>query len=308
MQTQPLVTVAIPVYNGSNYLRNGLDSILSQTYDNLEVIIVDNASTDNTEAISREYVAADSRVQYYRNEQNIGSISNFNRGVTLANGKYFRWAAHDDLCSEDSIEKCVAALEADPQIVLAYPEDRFIDEHGDFVDMESVQKLNATQASPSARFHHYITIDWLQRWNTRQVHPVFGLFRTDVLKRTPLFGRFMGTDRALIGEMTLYGKVVEVPGTYFMRRMHATMSERAYRSDYELSLSMTPERRGQLFLPRVLMLRGLWDVVNRVPLSTAERGKCYLELVRWFAQYGGIRMVKDTIEAVRYLREHRQTS
>jgi glycosyltransferase involved in cell wall biosynthesis len=295
----PLVSIGMPIYNGSNYLREGLTAILSQTYTNLEIVISDNASTDETEEICREFAAHDSRVSYYRNEQNIGSHKNFKLVCEMTNGKYFRWAAHDDLCSINSIEQCVAVMEQNPHIMLAYPEDLHIDDQSKPLPMESVIKIQAVQDTPSQRFHHYIDVDWLQPWTTRIVNPLFGLMRNDVLKRTPIHDNFMGSDRVLIGELALYGQVVEVPGTLFQRRIHANMSEKAYKNDRELSIAMMPTRQRQVFLPRNLMLKGLMRAVSRVPMSDHERKNCYGELARWFTQYGAARMVKDVFDLAR---------
>src|SRR6185436_17133561 len=93
----PLLSIGLPVYNGQKFITNAVDAILAQTFADLELIICDNCSTDQTEAICRAYAAHDSRVHYYRNEQNIGATNNFNRTFSLATGKYFKWATHDDI-------------------------------------------------------------------------------------------------------------------------------------------------------------------------------------------------------------------
>src|ERR1035438_9843576 len=93
----PRVSIGLPVYNGENYLDPALNSILRQDYSDLELIISDNASTDATGNICREYAAKDPRIRYYRNETNIGASANFNCLVKLARGEYFKWAAHDDV-------------------------------------------------------------------------------------------------------------------------------------------------------------------------------------------------------------------
>jgi glycosyltransferase involved in cell wall biosynthesis len=89
----PRVSIGLPVFNGEKYLAEALDSILSQTYRDFKLIISDNASTDRTEQICREYAAKDRRIRYYRNEKNIGAPKNFNRVFELSSGKYFRWDA-----------------------------------------------------------------------------------------------------------------------------------------------------------------------------------------------------------------------
>ncbi|MEM7757352.1 MAG: glycosyltransferase family 2 protein [Cyanobacteria bacterium P01_A01_bin.40] len=78
-QNNPLISIGMPVYNGANFIREAFDSILSQTYENFELIISDNASTDETEKICREYMSQDSRFRYYRSQQNLGAAWNFNR-------------------------------------------------------------------------------------------------------------------------------------------------------------------------------------------------------------------------------------
>src|SRR5687767_8665908 len=122
MSQTPTVSIAIPVYNGENYLRLSIESILAQDYSDFELIITDNASTDGTEAICRDYANRDPRVRYARNERNIGASGNYNKGFELARGKYFRWQAHDDECHRSMTRKCVDFLEsASPEVTMVYP-------------------------------------------------------------------------------------------------------------------------------------------------------------------------------------------
>ena len=98
------VTIGIPVYNGEDFLEKAVDSLLSQTYEDFELIISDNASTDRTEEICRRYAAQDPRVKYVRNTENLGAAKNYNQLVDMAKGEYFKWAAHDDICLPIIIE------------------------------------------------------------------------------------------------------------------------------------------------------------------------------------------------------------
>ena len=92
----PRVSIGLPVYNGERFLPQALDSILAQTFEDFELIISDNASTDTTEEICRTYATQDQRIHYHRHEQNRGAAWNFNYIVPLARGEYFKWAADDD--------------------------------------------------------------------------------------------------------------------------------------------------------------------------------------------------------------------
>ena len=92
----PQVSIGMPVYNGEQFIREALDSLLAQTFTDFELIISDNASTDGTEAICREYATRDARIRYVRWAENRGGIANFMHVLDKAVGEYFMWAAHDD--------------------------------------------------------------------------------------------------------------------------------------------------------------------------------------------------------------------
>src|SRR5262245_165844 len=91
------LSVGVPVYNGEAFLRQTLESILSQSFGDFEMIVSDNASTDDTEAIAREFAARDARVRYHRNRTNLGLAKNYNLLFSLASGEYFKWASADDV-------------------------------------------------------------------------------------------------------------------------------------------------------------------------------------------------------------------
>jgi glycosyltransferase involved in cell wall biosynthesis len=101
---KPQVSIGMPVYNGAKFIREALDSLLAQTFTDFELIISDNASTDGTEAICREYAAKDVRVRYVRQAQNRGAIANFQYVLDEAVGGYFMWAAADDVWGLSWIE------------------------------------------------------------------------------------------------------------------------------------------------------------------------------------------------------------
>lgn len=104
-----LVSIIIPVYNGENHIRGAIESCLSQTYSNIEIIIINDNSKDNTEKIILEY--KDERIRYIKNEINQGAAGNWNRGLDFAIGKYVKILCHDDILEKDCIEKQVAILD-----------------------------------------------------------------------------------------------------------------------------------------------------------------------------------------------------
>jgi glycosyltransferase involved in cell wall biosynthesis len=102
----PLVSIIIPVYNGSNYLREAIDSALAQTYKNIEILVVNDGSTDGTEEIAKSY---GSKIRYFSKE-NGGTSTALNLGIKQMYGEYFSWLSHDDLYYPHKIERSVEEL------------------------------------------------------------------------------------------------------------------------------------------------------------------------------------------------------
>ena len=111
------ISIGFPVYNGELFLKKALDSLLNQTYSNFELIISDNNSTDSTQRICQEYAKNDKRIQYIRQEKNIGASSNFYFVLTKAKRKYFMWAAVDDHWDTNFIQKNLAVLQCNSNVV-----------------------------------------------------------------------------------------------------------------------------------------------------------------------------------------------
>jgi glycosyltransferase involved in cell wall biosynthesis len=104
--------------------------MLGQSYEDFELIISDNASTDRTGSICLDYAARDSRIRYFRNETKTWPERNFNRTLQLARASLFRWTAHDDVVAPDYLEACVGLLQATPDAVLCQSHVKVIDPDG----------------------------------------------------------------------------------------------------------------------------------------------------------------------------------
>ena len=114
----PRVSVGLPVYNGADHVAEAIDSVLAQTYRDLELVICDNASSDRTEEICRRLAHRDPRVRFYRNDENLGATGNFRRTFELARGEFFNWLSHDDLLAPKYVEQCIGVLEHSPESVV----------------------------------------------------------------------------------------------------------------------------------------------------------------------------------------------
>lgn len=212
----PRVTIALPVYNGERFLRAAVEALLAQTYQDFELIIGDNASTDGTEAIGRSFAAIDSRVRYVRHPRNLGLYGNWNALAALARGELFRWAACDDLSAPESVRLCVEALDRNPAAVMAYPKTMLIDDAGNFVENYE-DRMNLTFERARDRFI------WVME-HLALCNSVFGVIRTSVLRRLPPLGSYRSSDVHFLAELALHGQFVEVQERLFQRRFHEEAS------------------------------------------------------------------------------------
>jgi len=133
----PKVSIGMPVYNGEPYIREALDSLLAQTFTDFELVISDNASTDGTEAICREYAANDARVRYVRQSVNRGGAANFQFVLNEGVGKYFMWAATDDWWSPNWVKVLAESLDKDPFASFAMGVPVFVDEKNEKITLDS---------------------------------------------------------------------------------------------------------------------------------------------------------------------------
>lgn len=124
----PLVTILMPVYNGERFLREAIDSLLSQTYRNIEILIINDGSTDQSGEIIRSY--QDKRIRYVVNERNSGLIFTLNRGLELATGEYLARMDSDDVCAIERIGKQASYLEQHPDIAIVATTIEMMDEAG----------------------------------------------------------------------------------------------------------------------------------------------------------------------------------
>lgn len=125
---QPLVSVCIPAYNNEAFIVETMESVLRQTYENIELIVVDDRSADNTLEMVRS--VADPRVRVYCNEKNLGMSGNWNRCLSLCRGEYIKLLCADDLLHETLIEREVAIMEQYPQALLVQTDTCFVDNDG----------------------------------------------------------------------------------------------------------------------------------------------------------------------------------
>jgi len=216
MPSSPLLTVGMPVYNADRFLAKSLDSILRQSFTDFELLISDNASTDRTEEICREYTSRDKRIRYFRNEKNMGAGWNFRRVYSEATGKYYKQAAHDDFLEPTFLEECITALEADPNLVLAHARTKVVSQKGELVEYYS-SPLRFDSPDPLIRWHDLLL-------NDHMCFQIFGVFRMNALRQCPPQGSYVNSDGVLLAQMGFLGCFWESDRFLFISTRHENQS------------------------------------------------------------------------------------
>ena len=271
------VSIGMPVYNGQHLIRDAIDSILAQTYQEFELIISDNASDDGTGAICEEYAARDERIRYVRQPRNLGASANFNKTFELASGTYFKWAAHDDTLEPTYLEQCVAMLEQHPEAVLCHSLVKIVDQHGEFLETYDHAAFGADKDPASVRF--------AARLRPVECAEIFAVIRADALGRTVLIDHHLGGDRTLLVELALMGRFLQVPEFLFRNREHPHRFKRQHRYPSSELAWFTPDKaRGSAFaswrmLRTWVLYRKSLKAVRRHVDTGPERLRCYGHLL-----------------------------
>jgi len=289
--SQPRVSIGVPVYNGAALMPAALDSLLGQTYRDFELVISDNASTDETEQVCRAYAARDSRIRYHRQQENIGAIRNFNAVFELSQGEYFKWAAHDDFCAPTFLERCVDVLDRDPGVVWCHTRNTHVDIDGDVIDEADLKDVSyaslpldgpAAKAPPtreSPRPHQRLQAVMLGKGGCLDA---YGLIRTEVIRKTPLYMTCYGAEKVFIAELALWGRYQEIAETLFFPRVHQQAAG-ALTTDAEQKQYADPTSKRFQFT-RLRLLAGYVSAIARADLSLSERALCLGVVARYLLQ------------------------
>lgn len=196
----PTVSVGIPVYNEEDSIGATIESVLEQQGPEFEIVISDNASTDATAEICRDYAARDSRVRFHGLDRNAGLLANFNRVFLLSRGRYFRWLGASDRLRPGYMEQAVAALDAAPDCVLVTTRYEYVTDDGAHLDAGWVPGPSGSE--PLLRLQEILRI---LGTGYRNIDPMYSMMRRSALERTGLVRPIRLSDQLLAVELSLLG-------------------------------------------------------------------------------------------------------
>lgn len=272
----------MPVHNGASTLQRALASVLGQTYENIEIILSDNASSDDTPAIAQRAAEQDARVRYFRQPKAISAWENFRFVLEQATGEYFFWAADDDLRSPDYVERLLSALAGSPGAALAVSDVvRF------YPDTDPASGTVASSAGAEGpRSYAQLVRDVI----LSDCSEFYGLFRTEYLREFPWTGFDYGPDHILLFYVRLRGDVTYVPDALFYESIRRAPKPRRQRVEQGFYRSMG----------RFRMIRFSWQLAKMAG-AAAKHARNPTHGVRVFAySYFVLRLTLVKV----YLYEH----
>ncbi len=288
----PVVSVGLPVFNGETFLEVAISSVLAQTYDDLELIICDNASTDRTAEICQDYAARDRRVRYFRNPENLGAAPNYNLAFSHARGRYFKWLAHDDRITPSYLAKTVRVLDERTDAVLCNSVVSYIDQNGASIGLYNTGLALADSASAADRF----------AWMILRSHSCvdfFGLIRRKTLETSLLHGSFHGADRALLAQLAIRGRLIQLPAPLVEMREHPNRYTRQNVRSADRAAWHDASKRGKVSFPTWRLYAEYLKLVRNERMLPRERARCYGALARWWmVNWNVARAVVDVLGVV----------
>jgi glycosyltransferase involved in cell wall biosynthesis len=304
----PKVSIGLPVYNGQNFLAKTLEALLAQTEVDFEIVVSDNCSRDTTPQIVQEFAAKDLRVKYFRTDRVLPPSENHTRTFKLSSGKYFKWAAHDDLHAPEFLERCVGVLERDSSVVLVYPKVVVIDSH-DRQLHEYKYKLRTDAPNPSTRFGALVNVNH----RIHGAYEIYGLMRSDAVRAIPPEGNYPRGDSVFLTRMALLGRFHELPQVLFYSRQHETRSVRQLPGQMKSGRARLhkyigtgpvpplewwdPSKKGVIDFPEWRIAKEYLLSIRDAPISTWEKFKCLLQMARWLIKKGFLKLIRDLLLA-----------
>ena len=214
----PLVSFGLPVRNGVETITQALESVQAQTFEDWELVISDNLSSDGTSEVCAEFAAKDRRIRHIPTNRDLTIHENFRAAFHAARGSYFRWYGDDDWLEPEYAERAVSALDASPEAVLCTTAQQYYRD-GRAVPVTDPIRLGAVDSpDPATRVR---TLLHVLEHGGLGIDPVYSLARRDAAARTGLQNTLRDGDFVYACEMALLGPFVHVPEVLSHRRFVA---------------------------------------------------------------------------------------
>lgn len=195
----PLISIGLPVYNNQKLIRKAIQSIIKQSFQDWELIISDNNSSDGTQIVIKELINSDDRIFFYKQKSNIGMYSNFKFVLDKARGKYFHWLAADDLRSDNFLNENISFLERNEAFVASCSKKYF-------GSINKIQNNNTNFSITHKKAFNRVCSLMDNIWQSHSIY--YSVVRTSVLKECQFLGEhFLAQDWIVDAHIAKSGKI-----------------------------------------------------------------------------------------------------
>jgi glycosyltransferase involved in cell wall biosynthesis len=285
------VIIGLPVYNGQQYLDAELESHLSQSFGDFELVVSDNGSTDATPDICAGYASRDKRVKYLRSDQNRGILWNHRRVMEAIGSSrlYFRWAGADDILEPGLLAAMVEVLDTRPDVEAVMPATKNIDEHGQIIGALE-RTLDLQSPDVFERAHKILTVNY-------QHVVAYGLLRTSSLKVMRTRPDYVGWDPIFIWELALRGRVFQLTAPALLRRFHRGSISRV-KTVKEMRKWVEPNAQAGMNFPHWTWTYERMRSLLAAPISARDKLRVSTLVMRNMLWQRG-KLARDITQAVR---------
>lgn len=271
MSSDSLVSICLPVRNAGTDVLSVIKSVLAQNHERIELVISDNASTDETEEVCRELAKSDSRIAYHRQPENIGLLNNFMRTMALAKGVYFRWIGDDDALETDFVSRCLDEFAHDARLILVTTGIAYIGPDG-LAQTALYDSTNLRSDDPVERFGEMLRV---LNASHLLIDPLYGMMRRDVIAAIPR-RNMLREDEVFATKLALAGPWGHVPDVLAQRHWKqeriGTIARRLGVPSWQSHLSNTLQCREIL----------IW--LRRADLTDVQRSRARRAVYRMYAR------------------------
>jgi Glycosyl transferase family 2 len=275
-ENPPKLSIGLAVRNGRGFVERCIESILSQDFTDLEVVVSDNASDDGTTGMLEEFAHADRRLKLNVNQVNIGINENMRRALDLSRGTFFRWISADDWLEPGCLSACVRALEGRPDAI-GVTTWFTIHTPGRSPRYEECRDEVPDSPDPARRFERML---WFFHAGDAKYDPMYGVYRRERLVRTGFPYPSERTDWLVAAELALVGPIIRVDERLANRTQeYARSIDRA-----AFRRRLDPAHGEQLRATPLRMYRELYTIAASAHLSEAQLGHCRRALRRFWVK------------------------
>jgi glycosyltransferase involved in cell wall biosynthesis len=286
---EPLVSVGIPIFNGEKRIELVLNEICTQTYRNLEIFVMDNASTDRTAEIVKNAARYDDRIKYYRNPKNIGATANFSNCIEKSTGEFFMWAADDDSHKTQFIENCVKQMQLHPKAILCQTEVSVVLEDSNLEIFRT--NLNSFVDKNDAVTRYRETL-----YNFPAV-AIYGLYRMDLIRSSGGFRKIVGGDLLWIHNISLLGDFIDAPGCDFIYRARSEWN--SFAKDTQNLDNRSRNVSKLLIIRSIFTIVELLGTIKNAELDFKQKISLFSTLIRYVNYRASLTLLRRSIKILK---------